>query len=175
MGSGHALHIVSEPEAAAVYALDVMDPHVIEIGDTFVLCDAGGGTVDLITYTVIALKPKLEISEVTPGTGSLCGSIFLNRKFEEFLEDRLGRQPGWDRDVLDEVRSIYNASTECPLIAKQAAKRFETVVCCAQNLATLCALTDYSQIKKQFRGTDGEEFKVPGKTSFSQFSSLLGR
>ena len=45
MGAGAALHIISEPEAAAMYALDALDPHGIEIGDTFVLCDAGGGTV----------------------------------------------------------------------------------------------------------------------------------
>ncbi|CAD6568570.1 MAG: hypothetical protein ASARMPRED_001863 [Alectoria sarmentosa] len=126
MGLGHALHIISEPEAAAVYALDVLDPHIIEIGDTFVLCDAGGGTVDLISYTVTALKPNLEINEATPGIGSLCGSAFLNRRFEKFLEDKLGKEPGWDQDVLDE-----------------ATKRFEAVV------------------KKQFRGIEGEEFKVP--------------
>ena len=103
MGFGHALHIISEPEAAAVYALDVLDPHIIKVGDTFVLCDAGGGTVDLISYKVTALKPNLEIYEVTPGTGSLCGSTFLNRRFEKFLEDKIGSQPGWDKDVLDEV------------------------------------------------------------------------
>lgn len=59
MGLGNAPHIISEPEAAAVYASDVLDPHIIEAGDTFVLCDAGGGTVDLISYTVTALRPKL--------------------------------------------------------------------------------------------------------------------
>ena len=104
MGSGHALHIISEPEAAAVYALDVLDPHIIEVGDTFVLCDAGGGTVDLISYTVTTLKPQLEIIEATAGTGMLCGSTFLNRRFEKFLEDKLGKEVGWDKDVLDEVR-----------------------------------------------------------------------
>ena len=41
MGTGSALHIISEPEAAAMYALDAMDPHNIKAGDTFVLCDAG--------------------------------------------------------------------------------------------------------------------------------------
>ena len=70
MGLGYALHIVSEPEAAAVYALDALDPHMIKIGDTFVLCNAGGVTVDLISYTVTALRPKLEIAEATPGTGN---------------------------------------------------------------------------------------------------------
>ena len=104
MGLGHGLHIISEPEAAAVYALDVLDPHSIEIGDTFVLCDAGGGTVDLISYTVKALKPRLEITEATTGTGSLCGSTFLNRRFEQYLKDRLRMEPGWDQDVLEEVR-----------------------------------------------------------------------
>ena len=32
MGSGSALHIISEPEAAAMYALDAMDPHNIKVG-----------------------------------------------------------------------------------------------------------------------------------------------
>jgi molecular chaperone DnaK (HSP70) len=43
MGSGNKLHGISEPEAAAVYALHAMDPHNIKVGDTFVVCDAGGG------------------------------------------------------------------------------------------------------------------------------------
>ena len=103
MGIGSALHIISEPEAAAMYALDVMDPHNIKVGDTFVLCDAGGGTVDLISYTVSALKPRLDISEASPGSGLLCGSSFINRIFHKFLEDKLGRQPGWDEEVLEEV------------------------------------------------------------------------
>ncbi len=106
MGVGSSLQIVSEPEAAAIYALDAMDPHDIKKGDTFVLCDAGGGTVDLISYTVSALKPKLQLSEASPGSGSLCGSSFLNRIFQRFLEDKLGNQPGWDQDVLEEVRCI---------------------------------------------------------------------
>ncbi len=115
MGVGSALHIISEPEAAAMYALDVMDPHNIKVGDTFILCDAGGGTVDLISYTVSALKPYLNISEASPGSGSLCGSSFINRIFQKFLEEKLGREPGWDEEVLEEVRSTHcvlkNSST----------------------------------------------------------------
>ena len=103
MGCGSALHIISEPEAAAMYALDAMDPHNIQVGDTFVLCDAGGGTVDLISYKVAALKPILRIVEAAPGSGSSCGSTFLNRIFQKFLKDKLGDDRNWDEDVLEEV------------------------------------------------------------------------
>ena len=29
----------------------------LEVGDAFVICDAGGGTVDLISYEIVSLKP----------------------------------------------------------------------------------------------------------------------
>jgi hypothetical protein len=35
-----------------------------------VLCDAGGGTVDLISYQVTAVSP-LELKELVPGTGNI--------------------------------------------------------------------------------------------------------
>ena len=103
MGEGDKLQIVSEPEAAAVYALDAMDPHDIKVGDTFVLCDAGGGTVDLISYTVSALKPILKIEEASPGTGGLCGSTYLNRIFREYLTAKLGDNENWDDEVMEDV------------------------------------------------------------------------
>ena len=42
---------------------------VLKIGDAFVLCDAGGGTVDLISYEITKLDPTLELRELVPGTG----------------------------------------------------------------------------------------------------------
>ena len=107
MGAGAALHIISEPEAAALYALTALDPHGIKIGDTFMLCDAGGGTVDLITYQVSALKPILKLTEASPGSGSKCGAVFLNHRFGEYLEGKLGNEDGWDEEVLEEV-SFFN-------------------------------------------------------------------
>ena len=46
MGTEDNIHIVSEPEAAAIYAIPAfkeINRDVLEKGDTFVLCDAGGG------------------------------------------------------------------------------------------------------------------------------------
>lgn len=53
MGRGESLYIISEPEAAAMYALDAMSPHDLEEGDTFVVCDAGGG-YDIFLYPTLS-------------------------------------------------------------------------------------------------------------------------
>ena len=128
MGVGTALRLISEPEAAVVYALSALDPHGIKVGDTFVLCDAGGGTVDLITYKVSSLKPVLKLAEATTGSGSLCGSSFLNRGFHQYLAEKLGNQPEWDEDVLEEVRLTSFPSRDLHLMIYKAMKRFECVV-----------------------------------------------
>lgn len=128
MGAGAALHIISEPEAAALYALDALDPHGLKIGDTFMLCDAGGGTVDLITYKVSSLKPILKLAEASPGSGSLCGASFLNRGFQEYLEEKLGNLPEWDTEVMEEVRLSKLAFQYLQLTVRKAMNRFESIV-----------------------------------------------
>ncbi|PUU82768.1 hypothetical protein B9Z19DRAFT_1120153 [Tuber borchii] len=56
--AGDTLTMVSEPEAAASYCLkEIYHEHSnsgspLEPGERIVICDAGGGTVDLITYTI---------------------------------------------------------------------------------------------------------------------------
>ena len=72
------------------------------------VCDAGGGTVDLISYTVVRLEPVLEVKEAAPGTGGLCGSTYLNRRFREYLEARLSTQEGWDEDTLEEAMEHFD-------------------------------------------------------------------
>ncbi|OTA99475.1 hypothetical protein M426DRAFT_325122 [Hypoxylon sp. CI-4A] len=66
------LFIVSEPEAAAAFILETESS--IQAGKSFVLLDAGGGTVDANTYKVNQTQPlRLEKEVVEPG-GGLCGS-----------------------------------------------------------------------------------------------------
>ncbi|KFA79756.1 hypothetical protein S40288_00693 [Stachybotrys chartarum IBT 40288] len=90
MGSRSEIQMISEPEAAAVYTLKAIQPNHLNIGDNFIVCDAGGGTVDLIAYKIISLKP-LRVEESAVGTGGLCGSAFLNYRFEEHVRSRLGQ------------------------------------------------------------------------------------
>ena len=111
-GMGKDLQIISEPEAAAIYALHAMDPHSIQVGDTFVLCDAGGGTVDLISYTVTELKPILKVTEASGGTGRLCGSTFLNRIFQKYLVDKLSLNEEWDEEVVEDAMKRFDLVTK---------------------------------------------------------------
>ncbi|KIX02790.1 uncharacterized protein Z518_08732 [Rhinocladiella mackenziei CBS 650.93] len=88
-GSVKDLFIVAEPEAAAAYAL--ADNHYasrISPGETFLLLDCGGGTVDAITYKVLQTDP-VRLKEVVPSDGASCGSSFLNDGFRELLENKL--------------------------------------------------------------------------------------
>ncbi|KFX96515.1 hypothetical protein O988_05263 [Pseudogymnoascus sp. VKM F-3808] len=87
----HQLIMISEPEAAALHTLRAIQPNTITNGDTFVVCDAGGGTVDLITYQVRSVEP-LDLYEVVQGDGGICGAAMLDKRFETFIKDRLGAQ-----------------------------------------------------------------------------------
>lgn len=55
------------------------------------MLDAGGGTVDLISYRIAALTPKLQLDECVVGTGALCGAVYLDRRFEDFVQKRIGK------------------------------------------------------------------------------------
>ncbi|KAL5602974.1 hypothetical protein FOBRF1_010507 [Fusarium oxysporum] len=101
--SEHHVHLVSEPEAAAIYALHDLDMNGLDAGDTIVVVDAGGGTVDLISYTILSTKPILEVQEAAPGSGALCGSTFLNMRFSKFLQSKLGKEEGFDDEVMAEA------------------------------------------------------------------------
>ncbi|KAG6321238.1 hypothetical protein E4U44_005360 [Claviceps purpurea] len=81
--------IVKEPEAAALYAIKSLD-FAIERNDAFVVCDAGGGTVDLISYEVVGIAPRLKVKELVPGTGGMAGSLGLNQRFATAVEELVG-------------------------------------------------------------------------------------
>ncbi len=95
-------------EAAAIYTLKDLDSHSLKVGDTFILCDAGGGTVDLIAYTITGISPKLLMKEAAPGTGDFCGSTYLDENFGKYLTQKLSGEPGWDSEVLTDAMSQFN-------------------------------------------------------------------
>lgn len=78
--------IITEPEAAAL----CFDEIIKELGKTtayFIVCDAGGGTVDLVTYATVVENDQASIRQVGEGCGGLCGSNRINHRFKQLLSD----------------------------------------------------------------------------------------
>ncbi|UPX15290.1 uncharacterized protein EKO05_0005744 [Ascochyta rabiei] len=84
---------ITEPEAAATYTIQSLrgsaQDEQFALGDGFIVCDMGGGTVDLISYIVAELNPTI-LEEATVGDGDQCGGSFVERGFLKWLERRLG-------------------------------------------------------------------------------------
>lgn len=81
--------MVTEPEAAAICAARCLKEDAgrefLKRGESFVLCDAGGGTVDVVSYKVKQLEPTLELEKVTFPTGAKCGSVYIDGAFKNWL------------------------------------------------------------------------------------------
>ncbi len=92
----HSIAMITEPEAAAVYTLKGMTEGVskddVKIGDFFVMCDAGGGTVDLISYKVTQLHPVFLIEEAAVGSGDKCGATYVDKEFLSWFEKLIGAE-----------------------------------------------------------------------------------
>ncbi|KAI8340001.1 hypothetical protein BC941DRAFT_419156 [Chlamydoabsidia padenii] len=83
------LHLISEPEAAALYCEKMCDQVNLMPTDRLMICDAGGGTVDLIVFEV---DGPAKLKEITKGMGESCGSMFLDDQFSRLLQEKLGNQ-----------------------------------------------------------------------------------
>ncbi|KAF7169279.1 hypothetical protein CNMCM5623_002075 [Aspergillus felis] len=88
------IFLISEPEAAAVTALKKYTTSSmggsVKAGDGVLVCDCGGGTVDITTYLVLEVFPKLKFEELCTGIGGKCGSTAVDRNFYKLMSDRFG-------------------------------------------------------------------------------------
>ncbi|KAF9930720.1 hypothetical protein FBU30_000098 [Linnemannia zychae] len=87
----HRLLLISEPEAAALYCEKKCDQFSISNGQRFMICDAGGGTVDLIVFEVAQGPRGRSLREVTHGSGHSCGSVFLDERMEALLRRKFSK------------------------------------------------------------------------------------
>lgn len=87
------LMLVNEPEAAAMFY--TQDRYFVEkfpsqTNIRALVCDAGGGTVDMATYN-LSKKPGEDhylIDETTPGSGGVCGASFLDDNFRVLIKKK---------------------------------------------------------------------------------------
>ncbi|KAJ7145829.1 hypothetical protein C8R44DRAFT_972814 [Mycena epipterygia] len=87
------LKIITEPEAAAVHCAHLTDLYKLLPAQNFIVCDAGGGTVDLAVYKIIGDPAHLEIAEIAARSGANCGSLFLDLRFRALVEALLVDHP----------------------------------------------------------------------------------
>ncbi|EHA52891.1 hypothetical protein MGG_05163 [Pyricularia oryzae 70-15] len=90
---GDRMFIIAEPEAAALAALKATISKVddlVQVGDHVLICDCGGGTVDITTYNVLSTKPTLELEELLVGIGAKCGSTTIDRNIYKLMVERFG-------------------------------------------------------------------------------------
>lgn len=83
-----ALVIALEPEAAALYARhEEGGPFSLPEGHTFMVVDAGGGTVDITVHEVVSRGGQLALAEVAAGTGALFGATYVDETFMAHFRD----------------------------------------------------------------------------------------
>ncbi|EXJ69341.1 uncharacterized protein A1O5_07377 [Cladophialophora psammophila CBS 110553] len=87
--------MITEPEAAALFTLKDVKNKGLKVNDAVVICDAGGGTVDLISYEILSLAP-FELRAITKASvmvafpGAVAGSSMIDRNLEEEIRKAVG-------------------------------------------------------------------------------------
>ncbi|CAM1506717.1 Fc.00g063580.m01.CDS01 [Cosmosporella sp. VM-42] len=105
------LRFISEPEAAALATIkDFSRRSTTKPGDTIVVCDAGGGTVDLISYVIETVEPFV-IKECVKGDGDLCGGVFLDAGFIDLIKKKVTAE-AWGQVSKAEERKFLNDGWE---------------------------------------------------------------
>nr|GAT51910.1 predicted protein [Mycena chlorophos] len=103
---GSRVQFVTEAEAAIHYvSKENADEEWLSIGQQLILCDAGGGTVDITGYKVVGLKPRLQLAESVAPQCLFAGAVFINSAAETYFREHL-RDTEWDDD--EKIRRIVD-------------------------------------------------------------------
>ncbi|ORZ10128.1 hypothetical protein BCR42DRAFT_494628 [Absidia repens] len=101
------LTLISEPEAAALYCQKTCDQFKLVHGQRFMICDAGGGTVDLIVFEINDIGSERSLKEVTKGSGDSVGSVFLDQNMEQLIRDRFRQFGQVNQRAMDQMMTTF--------------------------------------------------------------------
>ncbi|KAH3240337.1 hypothetical protein KXW31_009571, partial [Aspergillus fumigatus] len=59
-------------------------------GDGVLVCDCGGGTVDVTSYLISEVSPRLSFDELTSAVCGMCGATAIDRNFYLLVSERFG-------------------------------------------------------------------------------------
>ncbi|KDQ12452.1 hypothetical protein BOTBODRAFT_146678 [Botryobasidium botryosum FD-172 SS1] len=109
------VHFVSEAEASVHFVLlnaDIEDR--LKIYDDFVVCDAGGSTVDTTLYSIDETVPLIRLKEKRASalsTGVQAGAIFVNKIAEEYFTQTF-TEAGMDEETVSDFVTAAMGSFE---------------------------------------------------------------
>ncbi|KUM59884.1 hypothetical protein ACN42_g7253 [Penicillium freii] len=91
----------TEPEAAAL-AVFGDNTFNLQAHDGVLICDCGGGTVDITTYYVTDVVPTISVEQITAAMGAKCGGTAIDSRFYELVYSRL--EGGFDNLPMSEIQ-----------------------------------------------------------------------
>lgn len=148
--------IALEPEVVAQRIM-AKESHLVGDGDTFLVCDCGGGTVDVTVHE----RTKDNLREVTCHSGVRMGSMCIDENFEILLCNVLG------------AAVVHHYKTKFPREWEDTLLNFETVKMTQDHLKETVArkihMPQFSAVYERFHGTSLH--LLNGKTKGLVFSS----
>ncbi|KAF1844825.1 actin-like ATPase domain-containing protein [Cucurbitaria berberidis CBS 394.84] len=95
-GDEDRIYLIPEPEAAGIATLKGFSEGNsvarAQAGDGILICDCGGGTVDITSYKVTQMSPQLKFEEIVEGIGGKCGSTYIDREFHQWMSRTFGQR-----------------------------------------------------------------------------------
>ncbi|KAG8686232.1 hypothetical protein FRC11_009311 [Ceratobasidium sp. 423] len=100
------VQFVTEAEASVHFCIHHtnLGSH-LQPGTNFVVCDAGGSTVDTILYSVTSTHPILEFGERRASACVQAGGIFIDSEVEKFLQRSLAGAGLDQDDITDYIKA----------------------------------------------------------------------
>ena len=124
IGDEELLFLALEPEAAACDFVNenISDQNAISPGNKYIVCDIGGGTVDISTHKRVNNSGQIYIEEIYPPIGGNHGSTYINKSFlEKVIKGIFGQE------ALDELTEKINDPKKYEIIYEDYCELLEDI------------------------------------------------
>ncbi|KAF7290598.1 hypothetical protein MIND_01299900 [Mycena indigotica] len=159
---GLRVRFVTEAEAAIHYACKEDKIHDwLTVGNQIILCDAGGGTIDINAYKVVAVQPKLQLEESSAPQCFMAGAVYVNKAAWNFLRQHL-RNSVWDSN--DKLKLIVDT------FERTLKKKFS-----GDGQDCYLPISEDPTITDEQRGIKRGRLRVPSATVASWFADPLSQ
>lgn len=174
-----SLFFCLEPEGAACdYVSEkTSDCNAIEIGRKYIICDIGGGTVDISTHKRIKENNKIYIEEVYPPIGGNHGSSYINKNFMDRVITKIFGKNAMDKlekkinskedeDIYEEYYTLLQQIEEFKKISSELKDDVKRIDC---SLFEEIVDEDISNLIDEYNNNCPSDWKIKKKKGFKIF------